>query len=363
MKGIVAGFRRHGVLALAVLALAVLGAAHWKYRKAHNRAVAEAYESGVSQGLVYARTTLDPIAEAPLLIFDHLGIAWADLVPNLTQVYGLERVAAKQWTVPAVFGTFPVNGEAPPSGEVRTTADALTFSQPGEYYLRTTVGDFKILILDKQANRDGHAMAIAAFVARNIVPSMADARKIQPNYSYYDYQRPDKALKRFFATDQPVGFQCGYATEFLNFVLVRRGFQVRRMWLHTEQGGAHFVSQVFLPDSGRWAAIDAMYGALLTNRQGEPLSVEEVAKLLRERPEEVAVKDIARKRWLKYPYGNFMHEFTWTPALLDAPCVKPAEYCAMIRDCTVRYWCIEYDDVFRWRIASKSSWDGKSLVQ
>jgi len=82
---------------------------------------------------------------------------------------------------------------------------------------------------------------------------------------------------------------------------------------------------------------------------------------LRQQPGEVVVKDIAGKRWLKSPYGNFMHQFTWTPDLLAAPCVEPAKYLDMVRNCTVEYWCIDYDRLFRWSKTSKYSWDGRDL--
>lgn len=368
MKALTAALGRHGLPIALLAAIVVLGVAFWKVHRDGKRRLAEAeqrtseaYRAGMTQGIEYACTTLDPIAREPFLIFDELTIPWARLVPGLALAYGPEKDPAKPWTVPAVCGTFPVNGQPTPAGEVKSEGESLRFRKPGEYYLRTTVGDFRLLLLDTHAKRDDHAMAIAAFVARNMVSSMSDARKIQPNYGYYEYHRPDKALRKLFASDQPLGFQCGYAAEFLNFVLDRRGFQVRRIWLRTEKGGAHFISQVFLPDRGKWAAVDPMYGAILTSRQGDPLSIEEVAKLLRQQPGEVVVKDIAGKRWLKSPYGNFMHEFTWTPDLLAAPCVEPAEYLDMVRNCTVEYWCIDYDRLFRWSKTSKYSWDGRDL--
>ena len=368
MKGAAAGLRRHGLLIVALLAIVGLSAAFWNYRKESKRRVDEAeqrvsraFQSGVNRGLEYACTTLDPIAKEPFLIFDELTVPWSSLVPGLTLAYGPERDPVRPWTVPAICGTFPINGQPPPAGEIKCGGENLRFSKPGEYYLRTTVGDFKLLLLDPRATRDDHAVAIAAFVARNTVASMADARRIQPNYGYFEYHRPDKALRKFFASDQPLGFQCGYAAEFLNFVLHRRQFRVRRVQLCTEKGPAHIVSEVFLPDSQRWLAVDPMYGVVFVNREGVLLSVKEAAKLLRERPDEVCVRDMAGKRWLKSPFGNFMHEFTWTPALLDAPCVEPAKYLAVLRELTVEYWYVEYDDLFRWSRVSKYSWDGRSL--
>ena len=359
MNAILAAVRRRSVPILAIAIIVGLGVAHWKVRRESKAAAAQAYELGISQGLQHACTTLDPIGEAPFFIFEELEIPWATLVPNLTLAYGLEPV--KPWTVPAVCGTFPINGDRPPAGEVKFDGERLRFSKPGEYYLRTTVGDFKLLILDRRAPGDDHAMAIAAFVARNTVASMADARTIQPNYRCFNYQRPDKALRKFFASDQPLGFQCGYAAEFLNFVLHTKGYQVRRVQLCNEKGSAHIISEVFLPGARRWVAVDPMYGAVPVDRQGTLLSVAAVAKLIRERPEEISVKDLAHKRWLKSPFGNFMHEFTWTRDLLDGPCVEPAGYCTMLRECTVQYWCVEYDRLFRWGKTSKFSWDGRDL--
>jgi len=359
MNAIVAGVRRQSVPILVIAIIAGLGVAHWKVRRDGKAAAAQAFQSGVAQGLEYACTTLDPIGEEPFFIYDQLTIPWASLVPNLGLVYGPEPV--KPWTVPAVCGTFPINGERPPTGEVKCQGEGLSFSKPGEYYLRTTVGDFKLLILDPRTSGDEQAMAIAAFVARNTVASMADARKIQPNYHCFNYQRPDKALRKFFASDQPLGFQCGYAAEFLNFVLHTKGYQVRRVRLCNEKGPSHIISEVFLPGSHRWVAVDPMYGAVPVDREGTLLSVAAVAKLIRQRPEEISVKDLAHKRWLKSPFGNFMHEFTWTRDLLDAPCVDPAAYCRMLRECTLQYWYVEYDRLFRWARVSKFSWDGRDL--
>jgi hypothetical protein len=361
MKAIAAGLRRHGLLIAASLVIAGLSAK--RRLAAAEQKAAQAFQAGVNRGLEYACTTLDPISSEPFFIFDDLSVPWASLVPNLALVYGPEKQPTKQWTTLAVCGTFPVNGQPPPAGEVKSDGENLCFSKPGEYYLRTTVGDFKILLLDRQAKADDRAMAIAAFVSRNNVASMADARKIQPNYGYYMYQRPDKALRKFFASDQPLGFQCGYVAEFLNFVLHKKNFQVRRIQLLTEKGPGHVISEVFLPDSRRWVAVDPMYGAVLVNREGMLLSIEQLAKLTREQPGQVSVKDIAGKRWLKYPFGNFMHEFTWTPDVLDAPCVDPAKYCEMVRDCTFQYWYMEYDELFRWAKVDKFSWDGQKLLR
>ena len=370
MKALAAAFRRHSLLLVALVVIAALSASFWSNRKRSKQRLAEveqqaaqAYQSGVSQGIEYACTTLDPIANEPFFIFDELTIPWASLVPNLALAYGPDRDPAKPWTVPAVCGTFPVNGRPPPAGEVKSEGESLRFSKPGEYYLRTMVGDFKLLLLDPRAKRDDQALAIAAFVARNTVASMADARKIQPNYGYPGYHRPDKALRKFFASDQPLGFQCGYAAEFLNFVLHKMDFQVRRIQLRTEEGAGHIISEVFLPVSRRWVAVDPMFGVVLSNRDGALLSVKEIAKLIRQRPDEVAVKDIAGKRWLKDPFGNFMHEFTWTPDLLDAPCANPADYRKMALSYTFQYGSMEYDRLLRWTKVAAFSWDGRKLVR
>ena len=370
MKAVAAVVRRHSLLLVALVVIVALSASLWNYRKKSKQRLAEAehraaqaYQSGVSQGIEYACTTLDPIAKEPFFIFDELTIPWASLVPNLALAYGRERDPIKTWTRPALCGTFPINGRAPPAGEVKSEGENVRFTTPGEYYLRTTVGDFKLLLLDQRVKRDDQAMAIAAFVARNTVASMADARKIQPNYGYCEYHRPDKALRKFFASDQPLGFQCGYAAEFLNFVLHKMDFQVRSIQLRTEEGPGHIISEVFLPEAQRWVAVDPMYGVVLSNRDGVLLSVEEIAKLIRQRPDEIAVKDIAGKRWLKYPLGNFMHEFTWTPDLLEAPCVDPAKYRKMARDYTFQYAYMEYDRLFRWTKVVAFSWDGRKLAR
>jgi hypothetical protein len=363
MKPVPAALRRHGLAVLAVIAVGILGVKHWSYTLASKHRERDAYDLGVKRGLEYACTALDPIAEEPFLIFDNLVISWESLVPNLAIVYGANQNPATPWTVPEVCGTFPVNGEKPPAGEVRTEGENLRFSKAGEYYLRTTVGDFKILILDRNGKRDEQAMAIAAFVSRNTVASMTDARKIQPNYSYADYSRPDKALRKFFASDQPLGFQCRYSAEFCNYVVHKRGFEVRKVWLRTGKDGAHFISEVFLPDLAKWVAVDSMYGVVFTDRSGGFLSVVEAAKLVHEHPEQVTVRDIAQKRWLKPPFGNFMHDFTWTPAILAEPCCNPNEYLAMIRRCTQQYWLMEYDRQFRCARVEKYAWNGTNLVR
>ena len=107
--------------------------------RTNKAAAAQAYELGISQGLQHACTTLDPIGEAPFFIFEELEIPWATLVPNLTLAYGLEPV--KPWTVPAVCGTFPINGDRPPAGEVKFDGERLRFSKPGEYILRAQSND------------------------------------------------------------------------------------------------------------------------------------------------------------------------------------------------------------------------------
>jgi hypothetical protein len=312
-----------------------------------------AFQQGIEKGIAYTKTSLDPLGDNPLLVFQSTTLSWTDLAPNLDQAL----VGHLKDTPLQVVGTFPVPGryEGSDIAGIRVDRERLTFPRHGEYYLRTTIGNLKLLLLDPKEPADGHALAVARFVSRNCVHSLADERLIVPNKFYYDYHRPDKALPKLFLSDQPLALHCGYVVDVLNYVLRKAGFDVQRVQLLAEGGSqGHLVGQVYLPAAKKWAMIDPDYGAIVRDRAGRWLSVQEIAEAARRgNVSEVFVVDIGNKRWLKDDYNlpsHFMSPFTWrVDTMTDHRTIQEDQYRGMMRQYTHEIWLYEYDEVFQWR--------------
>lgn len=325
-------------------------------------AKSDGYQAGLLRGTELARSSIDPLSETPFFIFEKPQVLWATLAPHLEVAFPAGMKIEKR-----VVATFPIPGNYDGSDISKVVFDAeqLSFPGPGEYYLRTTVGCFKILILDPAASQDDRILAMARFVARNIVHSKADAGEIQPHYNYYPYHRPDRLLKKFFATDQPLKLHCGHAAEFLNYILSREGIQVHRIHLHNSEKPpkGHLVSEAFFPGLAKWGMLDPDYGAFAVDKNGRILSIKEVAELTRADLSGVTSVDMAGKCRLKGDYNTvpYCPDFSWTPDKSATRMVENDAYRKVLRDYTHEYGILEYDRFFQWCKADRFTWDGKPV--
>jgi len=280
------------------------------YRSEFNKLEHLTYRSNVGT-LEESLQPNDHIGSRPFYIYVGKEVYWKDLAPNLESIYG-KGVEKK------VVGTFPVahNFKGTDTSNIRSDSERVYFPSYGKFYLHTTIGFFKILLLNPDASEDDRILSIASFVCGNSVHSMADARKIQPIYGHPPYTE-DHLLKRLFASDQPLKLECGHMSLFLAFILSCQGYRVQLIQLETEdRGKGHVVIQVFLPKTKKFIMIDPDYGAIVREKSANRiLSIQEIAILVRDKPNSIRIEDIGKKQWLKTTYDNPepMPNFAWTP--------------------------------------------------
>ncbi|MBM4372838.1 MAG: hypothetical protein FJ098_14390 [Deltaproteobacteria bacterium] len=291
------------------------------------------------------RETPDPLGEAPFLVFDRLRLTWRELVPGLELAAGAGADAA-----PALLGTFPVPGDPEGSAPEGLTADGegLSFPHFGAHYLRTTLGDLKVLLLDPAQDPEERLLAVTGFVARNHVFNRMDERLIIPNVDYPSFRTPGRLLRKLFGSDQPVGLHCQTLTWFLNHVLRRLGYQTCWVQLLWHRPGArplgHVVSQVRIPGGDRWVFLDATDCYVLRGPTGRLLSVQEAVPALEQGVLEVV--PLAPCRRLRDEFNRdtrWMGSFAWTPDKhQELPMWTPEEYRERIRHLLDEY--IIYED-------------------
>jgi len=303
----------------------------------------------------------DHIGSRPVFIFMGKEVYWKDLAPNLESIYG-KGVEKK------VVGTFPVphNFNGTDTSNITSDSERVYFPSYGEFYLHTTVGFFKILLLNPDASEDDRILSIASFVSGNSVHSMADARKIQPIYGHPSYTE-DRLLKRLFASDQPLKLQCGHIALFLAFILSRQGYRVQLIQLRTEdQKKGHIVMQVFLPKMKKFIMIDPDYGAIVREKSANRiLSIQEIAILVHDKPNSIRIEDIGKKHWLKATYDNAepMPNFAWSPDKSgEAKAVSRKHYLQVMKDYTAFYWISDKSvDQHKWETSNGFRWDGELI--
>lgn len=301
--------------------------------------------------------------ELPFFVFESKQVPWESLAPNFRFVCGGE-------VDPKVVGTFPAVGDpfGSDNSAIRTDATNIHFPEAGRYYLFTSLGCFKVLILDSAAPDDDKILAMASFVARNCVHSRADTRKLNPNGSYAPYRRVDtaKLIPKLFASDQPLMILCGSAADVLCHLLSRKGYRTRIV--HIEDAGrppkGHMTCEVFFPSQKGWGFIDPDYGAIFKDTNGRVLPISEIARVLRTQPEDALPVDIAGKAKLepRYDLEFWCPPFTWgRDKMSSIPSVEPASYKIHIRDMTHQYWIYDRNELAQWVNCQKFSWDGSKI--
>ncbi len=199
----------------------------------------------------------DHIGSRPNYIFKSKIIEWKDLTPHLEEIYGND-VEKK------IVGTFPTPNSFNGTDITNILSDdeKIYFPSYGAFALHTTVGFFKILLIDPNTSEYNKILSIASFVSGNTVHSLAGARRICPIYGGAIY--PERLLKTFFASAQPLKQHCGYIARFLSFILSQQGYGTQLIQLQTaDQKNGHVVMQVFMPEMNKFAMIDPDYGTIV----------------------------------------------------------------------------------------------------
>lgn len=303
------------------------------------------------------------IGNKPIYIFTDKEVDWSDLTPHLETIYG--KNVKKD-----IVGTFPVphNYNGTDITNITSDNDKIYFPSYGMFYLHTTVGFFKLLLLNPNLSEDEKIVAIASFISGNSVHSKADARIIRPFYKGKMTQyTTSRLLKPFFASDQPLKLHCGHIAIFLSYVLSHQGYSVQLVQLQTEdRKKGHIVMQVFLPKANKFVMIDPDRGAIVRDSSQNILSIQEIAILVREKPESLLIEDIGNKNSLKAIYNNPepMPEFSWTPDKSGKTrLVRKDHYLQLMKDKTAVYLIYDEYTSDEWIQPYKFYWNGSVLME
>ena len=299
----------------------------------------------------------DPLPDKPFFIFSTPKITWSQLVPNLEEQFGVREKK--------ILGTFDIPGQGP-RGDVSLIEfdqKTLRFPSPGEYYLHTNVGFFKILILSGSVDDHHNLIDVARFVSGNCVHSLADWRKVFPIYQG-SYWTTDQLLKPFFASDQPLKVMCGGSARILALVFSRLGCKTQLVHLEHQDGPGHFVIHVYAKDLQKYFMVDADYGAIVLESQGVPLSIQEIAIAVRQQRSDLTVLNVGQKSWLKSIYNpqEPAPQFAWSPdKMSEKRCVDQPKYVDLMHAYTYRYAL--WDRLQDWDTRRDFSWNGKRIMR
>ena len=308
----------------------------------------EGKKEGFSKGVRYGwdKIAVEPVTDDLFLIFKKKKVQWSEIATNIDKVFKpfLEK------SPPEIVGTFPVPGNYKGTDISKIIFDRkqITFPEEGDYYLRTTMGNFKILILEDEMEVEKEILSIASFVAKNSVHSKSDASIEMMKKHGATSCVLQNLLRKVFASDQPLCLHCGNITKFLNFLMSKSGYKTKEIYLKPEKGEVgHVVSEVLSTSSKRWLMIDTDYGAIVKDKESNWLSVKELAQVLKnDQLKDLQVMNIGSKKWLKNEYNlavPFMSQFAWTiDKMSEKNTVISDEYVYMLKEHTYRY--LEYEN-------------------
>jgi hypothetical protein len=220
---------------------------------------------------------------------------------------------------------------------------------------------------EREDSSDARALAVGQFVSRNVVHATADAALCQPDPLLVTIQQPDKLLRRFFTSDQPLKVYCHHSAEFVSYLLHRLGYRTRQVQLYDDRDGKligrHTVAEVFLSEAKRWVMLDTDYGAIVRDSKGRPLGVAEIAAITHGHASgALTVDDLAGKQRLKKGYSThslYSPEFAWTQDKMSGkPMIIPSEYLTLLGEITDQYWVLEHDKNFVPVLLGKFATDG-----
>jgi hypothetical protein len=299
---------------ILTIALVVVSFKMWHYRSQRNQ-TRMSYKKLLEDNP--SLTTPKPSGQYPFFIFKKMDIDWNTLVPLLVEYYGIESDQNKK-----ILDSFPIAGEyrLMDISDINYDQKTIYFPNPGEYYLHTTVGFFKILIQDSQRKKDDQIISVFRFISRNIVHSLADAPLFDPIFNK-GLNLAKNGYRPFFASDEPLKLHCGHASEFTETILRQLGYQVQRVHLQTFDNQGHIVVQVFFPNQNSYGMIDPDYGAFVRDINGKILSVPEIAKRIQNDGEKLEIIDVANKCSLKKKYNTTPQptpDFAWSVDKMSA---------------------------------------------
>ncbi|AIL12987.1 hypothetical protein IM40_04885 [Candidatus Paracaedimonas acanthamoebae] len=252
---------------------------------------------------------LEIIPNEPFFIFTNKIVSWENLVPHLKLIYPNDNIEKN------IFGTFATPGDYKGTDITAIKCDnqKIYFSSFGEYYLHTSLGPFKILLLDPTQSKDSQILSVASFVAKNCVHSMANAQAIQP-FPHIKTLAPGGLLKKLFTTDQPLKLYCFHVVEFLRFVLERLEYKTQKVYIFFKNKGSHRIMHVFLPKQNSYGMIDPDYGVIVRSKEGNVLSIQQILEAIKINPDSIIIENIGNKSWLKglYNPGIAMRDFAWS---------------------------------------------------
>ena len=263
----------------------------------------------------------------PNLIFTGKTASWSSLAKYLPDFVDGTTISPK--IITSFSSAFP---SAPHPLPTLTPDGKIHFPEYGEYYLRTSAGNFKILVLDPEAGDDSNILSIAAFVSRNIVHSNANHPSADDPEGY------DALIGRLFLSDSPLNLWCFQGTGVLNRILSRWGYSTRHVHLKTAQGLDHHVSEVYFPEAGKWGMIDDDFSVYIVDaKTAVSLNTAEIASRLANNPESIKLHFLTRKRLLKSEFNmnTFTPLFTWTPDnLMNKPITTTKDYTLLMKNYT-----------------------------
>jgi len=134
---------------------------------------------------------------------------------------------------------------------------------PGEYYLKTTDGPTRLLVLSD--DRTTWAEQVVRFVAANTTPGNLDEPE---NDKPAMWPNTDQRLwKRLFRGELEVDVQCGYSSRLVIGLLVRLGMSARPFWWNgcTEPYTGHIGVEVCHHRVG-WVYYDTHFGLSFQNQ-------------------------------------------------------------------------------------------------
>jgi hypothetical protein len=259
------------------------------------------------------------------LIFGKRCIAWSDLRPSklfgesYKDVIPLERLSWLPLNA-ACVRTFPVPGNTDGSNveAIETTEQGLLLP-PGEHYLISSRGCFKILVLESDVGRFEASLAIGRFVARNSVHSCLDHWRAAPRERNFPLNL-QPLRQKFYYSDQPLGLECGELADFLAGEILLYGGQARRVWvMDPEKKAGHIVVEVFEEETAKWVMVDPDFGVVLADADGRLLSVQEISNRSRDGSlHSVTIDNIGNKYGIRpeFYFGpDFVGDCAWTPRM------------------------------------------------
>ncbi len=296
-------------------------------------------------------TDIKPWSSQPMLVFETKKVDWMNLAPNLDFLLLSEdnsSIMDASLHKKEIVATFPVPGQYEGSdfSKIAVNNDCLLFPDYGDYYLRTTVGDFKILLLDPSCSKEDQLVEIFTFCAKNMIHSTTDTPFILP-HPKARYFRPDLLLPQFFLSDQPLKMVCGYQVLFTSYILRELGYDIEYVAL---KDAKHIVMQAKAPESDKWIFFDPNYGIMARDKKMKAyLDIHQFARLLHTNPESIEFQNVGNGYNLlpAYNCGYLSSNFAWYPARSSKTLRANLEfYIPYISDLAETYTTNQIDEYF-----------------